>query len=236
MKKVIGILAVVAFAANMASAELLKNAKYTGSIEVKSVTVNNYPGFDADNLVNNHSETMPRVMLGVNFDLNDEINAQITAVKCDNQYGNNPNTAGQSIDNVTAAVMFSEAYMNLKNVFGVNHRIGRQYYGNSGDMVIYFGPSSNLGSSYSVSALNAWFGEWKKDKWSATALIGKWQENSVVNMRDKDVYGVTAAYDFSEMMKPSLYVYQLDDRIASLTAAKTNVAGVKVTGKWQDLG
>src|SRR3989339_266687 len=194
MKKVIGILAVVAFAANMASAELLKNAKYTGSIEVKSVTVNNYPGFDADNLVNNHSETMPRVMLGVNFDLNDEINAQITAVKCDNQYGN------------------------------------------TGDMVIYFGPSSNLGSSYSVSALDAWFGEWKKDKWSATALIGKWQENSVVNMRDKDVYGVTAAYDFSEMMKPSLYVYQLDDRIASLTAAKTNVAGVKVTGKWQDLG
>lgn len=234
MKKVIGILAVVAFAANMASAELLKNAKYSGSLEVKSVTLNNTT-FDADAKMN-HSETAPRVTVGVNFDLNDDVNAQITAVKFDNQYGKVA-TAGQTIDNVTASVMFSEAYVNLKNLFGINHRLGRQYYGNAGDMVIYYGPSTNEVSAFSVSALDAWYGEWKQDKWTVSALMGKVTENSVTQMTDKDVYGVTAAYDYSEIVKPAVYVYQLDDRTAGINLGnKPNVAGVKVNGKYQGVG
>lgn len=232
MKKVIGILAVVAFAANMASAELLKNAKYNGSVEVKSVTVANYPGFDAD-LKQKYSQTTSRVMLGVNFDLNDDVNAQLTAVKCDyRNYG----TASQDLNTLQSNVKFEEAYMNLKNVFGVNHRLGRQFFGNPGDMVVYFGPTSNLGQAYSASALDAWYGEYKKDKLTVGALMGKVTENSLTAMRDKDVYGVTAAYDYRAELQPSLYIYQVDDRVASVVSAKPNIAGVKVTGKYQGVG
>ncbi|MBU2575354.1 MAG: alginate export family protein [Elusimicrobia bacterium] len=234
MKKVIGILAVVAFASSIASAELLKNVQYSGSVEVKSVTTDNYPGFDKD-LKNKHSETMPRVILGINFDLNDDVNAQVTAAKLDRQYGDT-STAGQTIDNATSVIVFSEAYLNLKNVIGINHKVGRMHFGNPGDIVVYFGPSPTAVAAFSVSALDAWYGEWTKDKWTVAALMGKVVENSQTAMRDSDVYGVTAAYDYSEIVKTSVYVYQLDDRIANVKADKPNVAGVKVTGKYQGVG
>ncbi|MBI4801129.1 MAG: alginate export family protein [Elusimicrobia bacterium] len=241
MKKVIGILVVVAFASSIASAELLKNVKYNGSVEVKSVTIGNLgaslsTSFDTD-LKIKYSQTLPRVTLGINFDLNDDVNAQVTAVKIDRKYGDTSTTAGQTIDNITNKVMFSEAYLNLKNVIGINHKVGRQYYGKPGDIAMYYGPSSMNFATFVIAALDAWYGEWKKDKWTVTGLVGKVTEsNSTTAMNDKDVYGVTAAYDYSEKVKPSVYIYVSDDRTAFPLTYKPNVAGVKAAGKHQGLG
>ena len=175
MKKVIGMFAVLAFAGNMASAELLKNVKYNGSLDVKNVTGQK----SVVAAKSDFSNTTTRAMLGVNFDLNEDINAQVTAVKTDyRKYGSDN---GQTIDNITANVTFAEAYVGLKNVLYLNHKFGRQFYGNAGDIVIYYGPTfagNNNVANYSVSALDGWYGDWAKGKWAVTGLMAKVNELS----------------------------------------------------------
>lgn len=236
MKKVIGILALLALTGNIASAELFKNMKWTGGAEIKNVTgQKSVVAGKAD-----WSNTFSRFTLGANFDLNDDINAQVTAVKGDfRKYGD---AAGsQSVDNITANVLFTEAYVNLKNVLYLNHKFGRQYYGNAGDMVIYYGPTfgaNNGVANFSVSAIDGWYGEWMKGKWTVTGLAGKVSENSTTNPADVNLYGVTGKYDYSEEVKGSAYFYQKDDRNdgALYRHDTLNVAGVKAEGKFEGIG
>ncbi len=231
MKKVIGMLAVLAFGSSMASAELLKNLKYDGSLEVNSVTGQKSltPGKSDFSNINS------RLMLGLNFDLNEDLNAQVTAVKSDYRYyGTNSQTVNDLENNIT----FAEAYVNMKNVLWINHKVGRQFYGKAGDIVIYYGPSyQNTGAiaNYTVSSLDGWYGEWNKDKWMVTGLAGKVSENSLISPLDKNLYGVTGSYAFSEIVKPAVYIYQSDDR--SLGKHDTlDVIGVKAEGKYEGVG
>jgi hypothetical protein len=236
MKKVIGILALLVFAGNIASAELLKNMKYNGSIEIKNATgQKSVVGTKAD-----WSNTFSRFTLGTNFDLNDDINAQVTAVKGDfRKYG----TGAQNVDAITASVIFSEAYVNLKNVLYVNHKIGRQYYGKPGDIVIYYGPgfgANNGVANFSVSAIDGWYGEWMKNKWTVTGLAGKVNELSTTNPQDINLYGVTGKYAHSDEIMASAYVYQQDSRNDLVAPAyqhnTLDVAGAKVEGKFEGIG
>jgi len=233
MKKVIGMLAVLAFAGNLASAELLKNVKYNGSLEVKSVTgQKSVVAGKAD-----YSNTNTNLMLGVNFDLNDDINAQVTAVKNDyRNYG----TAGQTVDGITASTLFAEAYVGLKNVLYLNHKFGRQFYGNAGDIVIYYGPTfsgANNVANFSVTSLDGWTADWSKGKWAVTGLAAKLNENSTTNPKDVNLYGVTGKYDYSEIVKASAYAYQKDDRSNATYDHNTlNVFGVKAMGKYMGVG
>lgn len=232
MKKVIGMLVVVAFASSMAGAELLKNLKYSGTMDVKATSGDHSVTATKASFSNVNS----RISLGMNFDLNDEINAQVTAEKTDyRNYG----TASQSVDGLTASIFFSEAYINLKNVFGVNHKIGKQFYGKPGDIVIYVGPSYGpVGAlaNFSVSSLDGWYGEWKKDKLTVAALAAKVSENSATTPMDKDLYGVTAGYDFSEIVKPAVYVYQSMDKAVLGLTDTLMVVGAKAEGKYQGFG
>lgn len=235
MKKVIGILALLALTGNIASAELLKNMKWTGGAEIKNATgQKSVVAGKAD-----WSNTFSRFTLGANFDLNDDINAQVTAVKSDfRKYGD---AAGsQSVDNITANVLFTEAYVGLKNVLYINHKIGRQYYGKAGDMVIYYGPTfgaNNGVANFSVSAIDGWYGEWMKNKWTVTGLAAKRNENSTTNPKDVNLYGVTGKYDYSEEVKGSAYFYQSDDRNdATFRHDILQVAGVKAEGKFEGIG
>ena len=237
MKKVIGILALLVFAGNIASAELIKNMKWTGGAEIKNAT-------GQKSVVagkSDWSNTFSRFTLGANFDLNEDINAQVTAVKSDyRKYGSDN---GQTVDGITANVLFTEAYVNLKNVLYLNHKFGRQYYGKAGDMVIYYGPAfsgNNTVANFTVSALDGWYGEWNKNKWTVTGLAAKVDENSATNPQDINLYGVTGKYDYSEEVKGSAYFYQADSRddtTGTFYQHNTlNVAGAKVEGKFEGIG
>lgn len=237
MKKVIGILALLALTGNIASAELLKNMKWTGGAEIKNATgQKSVATGKAD-----WSNTFSRFTLGANFDLNEDINAQVTAVKSDyRKYGSDN---GQTVDNITANVLFTEAYVNLKNVLWLNHKFGRQYYGKAGDMVIYYGPgfgANNGVANFSVSAIDGWYGEWMKNKWTVTGVMAKLDENSTTNPQDVNLYGVTGKYDYSEEVKGSAYFYQKDSRddtAGTMYQHNTlNVAGVKAEGKFEGIG
>lgn len=226
-------LAVVAFASSMASAQLLKNFKYTGNLDVNATSGDHSIVATKASFSNINS----RLMLGMNFDLNDDVNAQVTAIKSDYRYYG---TDSQNVDALTANIKFAEAYINLKNVLGINHKVGKQFYGKPGDIVIYYGPSyQNLDTAianFTVSSLDGWYGEWAKNKWTVTGLAAKVTENSLVAATDKNLYGVTGSYALSDIVKPAVYFYESNDG-ANVTLHNTlDVVGVKADGKYQGVG
>ena len=238
MKKVIGILALLVFAGNIASAELLKNMKYNGSMEIKNVTGQKSVAVGKADF----SNTNTRLMMGANFDLSDEINAQVTAIKSDYRYYGDDST-GQNVDALTASIRFAEAYVSLKNVLGLNHKFGKQFYGKAGDIVIYYGPAfggNNTVANFNVSAIDGWYADWNKGKWTVTGLAGKVDELSTTNPQDINLYGVTGKFDYSEIVKATVYGYQADSRNDLVAPAyqhnTLNVFGVKAEGKYMGVG
>jgi hypothetical protein len=228
MKKVIGMLAVVALANSMASAELLKNFKADGNVEVNAYSVNN-KDFNKD-ASDKTANTDTRVMLNMGFDLNEDVNAVVSAVKLNRQYG----TGHENTDNLTANVFFEQAYLNLKNVFGIDHKLGRQYYGNAGDMVIYYGPATmpyTAKFTPSISAIDGWTGWYKFNvlnrDWNVNAIIAK-ENNGGTTYPSKDinVTGVNVKTNVDRWNLNAYYYQKVDQK----TAAKTNyldVAGAR---------
>jgi Gram-negative porin len=232
MKKLVGIITVLALFTSVASAELLKNFKANGSLEVLSMTANNASDFDAD-ANDKFSQTEARVIVGATFDLNDDVDAKVTLMKSDRQYNSAAGNV-QNVTNIQGAFNFMEAYINLKAVLGMDHRIGKQQYGTPGDLVVYFGPSGWYVRGLGVgSAVDGWSATYKKDKLTIGALSAKVVEGAGLAMNDTDLYGVTAAYDFGyEYLNPSFYYYQGDDRTAAGVQDKVTVMGLKANGKF----
>ncbi|MBU2530620.1 MAG: porin [Elusimicrobia bacterium] len=227
MKKLVGIITVLALFTSVASAELLKNFKANGSIEVLSITADNAVFFNKDTN-DKYSETEARVVVGATFDLNDDVDAKITAIKTDQQYGSGTT---QDANDILSAFEFYEAYINLKGVLGMDHRIGKQFYGTPGDMVIYYGPSAWYARYLGASNMEGWTANYKKDKLTVGAITGKALESTNNTMNDIDLYGVTASYDLYEYLNPGFYYYQKDDRSTFLSPIRLSVMGVKANGK-----
>jgi len=222
-------LALVALVGNIANAELLKNFKYNGSIEGQGFVVNNAKDFNKD-ASDKFGEVNHRVMINAGFDLNEDVAATVSAVKCNRQMGDAPEKVNTIIDQF----QFEQAYLTLKGVFGVDHQIGRQYYGNDGDIVIYYGPANwyTRGLNTFAVALDGWTSKWSKDKLGVTALLAKQTEGNTTTNDDIDVYGVTASYDYSEIVKPSAYYYEAKDYNTLAKLNNLQVIGVKANGKY----
>ena len=168
MKKILSMVAAVAILSSVASAELLKNFKHTGSLEVNAYNVNN-ADFNK-NIDDKYGDVDTRLMLDMSFDLNDDASAVVSVVKNNRQWG----TAQEDANTIQTNLVFEQAYLNLKGVMGMDHKLGRQYYGKEGDMVIYFGPQRwPYMPVMPVSALDAWVGTYKYNDWTFTGLLGK---------------------------------------------------------------
>lgn len=232
MKKAIGLLAAGLFCWQTAGAELLKDFKYDAKVEVLSVTADNALTLDGKTLPNDRfSDTRARVTLGASFAPTEEIDAVVTAVKCDRQYDSTAQqtVAGGTID----AFRFYEAYLKLKGVLGIDHKVGKQFYGKAGDLVIYYGPSGWSTRIMGAASLEGWTGVWKRDKLTVTGLAAKYKEGLTTTLTDKDIRGINLSYDYSELAVPTAYLYQSDDR--NTVPGRRNelfVAGAKAEGKY----
>lgn len=238
MKKVIGMLAVVAFASSMASAELLKNFKYDGKVEVNAFTTN-----DADDanskLKDRTSDVDTRVQLNMGFDLNEDANAVVSIVKNDRQHGE----GSQNVHGLINMLNVEQAYLNLKGVMGFDHKVGRQYYGNEGDLVVYYGPkgwpymSRNLpvvtiaDNAMPVSALDAYTGWYKTGKWDFHGVAGKLANDNLSPNTDTNLTGVVAKYALREEVNLGAYVYEQKMYSAVSANLTLDVVGVKANGK-----
>jgi hypothetical protein len=164
----------------MANAELLKNFKYNGTVEVNAYNINNADfNKNADDKI---GDVDTRVMINAGFDLNDDVNAVVSVVKNNRQWG----TGSENANAIQNNLFFEQAYLNLKGVLGMDHKLGRQYYGNPNDLVIYYGPKMwPYNPTLTVAALDAWTGVYKYNDFTFTGLLAK--ESNAGAAPDKDV-------------------------------------------------
>jgi hypothetical protein len=233
-------LALVALVGNIANAELLNNFKWDGKIEISAQANNNAGDADSDAL-DKTSDIDARVQLNASFDITDDVEAVVSAVKANRDYG----TASESVAGATAdGFFFEQAYLNLKGVLGFDHKIGRQYYGDEGSLVVYYGPRSwpyqygdaALTNPLMVSGIDGYSGWYKNDKLQIHALTAKIADvdNAAAGIQadtDTDLVGVVGKYDLMEMLNIGAYVYEQKVYGAAAPDLTKDVVGVKATGK-----
>lgn len=142
-----------------AHADLFKNLKTDGSLETRSFAIDNETDRNS-NADDYRSETNTRLMVGATFDLLDDVHGRLLLDRSPRL-----GTGAPSVANVEATLLFDNAYVKIDKVFGaVDLTMGRQFYGDSNDLNIYFGPQGDeLLSVTSVDlfradamALNGW--------------------------------------------------------------------------------
>lgn len=240
MKKLIAIFALLALA-NTANAELLKNFKWDGKIVVNAAATNNASDANSD-LKDKTSDASAGVFLNASFDVTDDVEAIVSAVKSNRQYGKGSETvAAGTADGFT----IEQAHLNLKGVLGIDHKIGRQYYGNEGDLVVYYGPRGwpykyvANANPFSTSGIDAWTAWYKNDKLSVHALSAKLVNNDQNNNQpdnDTNLVGVSAKYELMALLNIGAYFYENNTSSATAASETTlDVVGVKADGKFEQL-
>ena len=219
MKKIIGMFAVVAFASSMASAQLLKNFKYDGLLDVHKYYATNTHDYNSK-VDDKISDQDYRANIGFNFNAGQDVNVQVNL-----------------ISSSTSNVEIGQAYVGINNLLGLNHKFGRLFYGEPGDMIMYFGPDAWYVSGMSYSAIEGWTGDWKKDKLSISALIANIIDGKG-SRTDVAVYGVTVNYPVNEYFNPTAYLYQGEDYnnafgVGTTGMNRIDVFGVKAKGKYK---
>jgi len=212
MKKVILVLAVLSFIGSIANAELLKNFKYNGTVEVNAYNTNNTVDYNkkADD---KGGDVDSRVMINASFDLNNDANAVVSIVKNNRKYG----TASENANTIQSNLFFEQAYLNLKGVFGMDHKLGRQYYGKAGDVVIYFGPLMwPYVNGMTVNAIDGWTGWYKTGNWDIHAILAT-EVNSIATNPDKDVRlsGINASTKIDRWNLNAYYYNENDKSLGS---------------------
>lgn len=225
MKKVLSMLAVVTMLTSVASAELLKNFKYDGTVEINAYSLNN-KDFNKDS-DDSENLTKTRVILNMGFDLNEDASAVVTAVKKNRDWDGN--TQESAITGALDSFTFYQAYINLKGIMGLDHKLGKQFYGNPGDLVIYFGPKYWPYNGFDVDSIDAWVGSYKYNNFDFTAILGKEKLGGGLN-NDIDLKGIdvkTKVKDYNL----NAYYYEEVDRTAANKPSYLGLFGLRANGE-----
>lgn len=219
MKKLLGTtLALAMFIPAGANAELLKNFKASGNLDIQTTSARNVTDFvtrpnTTGAVLNNdrigHAQT--RVIVKMDWDLLDDVHSRVTLVKGAEGGAGASRVYGAAANNITAleaAVSIEEANVKIDKVFGhVDVTAGRQFYGEEGDLIVYYGPRSAYGLR--VDALDIFRADWNGEHMSVTGIAGKTADTTVAGVGNAatDLRGIVVSCKMHEMVKPSLYVY-----------------------------
>jgi hypothetical protein len=217
-----------------ARAELLKNFKTDGSLEVKAFGIDNET--DRNGAADDYrGETHTRVMVGGSFDLLDDVHARILLRKNNYIYGG----GGENANTVQTNIVLDNAFVKIDKVFGrVDLTMGRQFYGDSNDLVIYFGPQPD--DLLSVTAVDVFradadlFGGWAKFE----GIAGKIADTGALANSDTDLFGAKVLTDkVIPKGALSLSYYTRKIKGAGATANNTlNVADLSARGDILETG
>jgi hypothetical protein len=242
MKKLLGTtLALAMFVPAGANAELLKNFKVGGQLDIQTTSARNVTDFvtrpnagvitavaGSNNDRIGHATT--RVILKMDWDLLDDVHSRVTLVKgafngvvgSARTYGSGANT----VQDLQTLTLVQEANVKIDKVMGaVDVTAGRQFYGEEGDLIVYYGPRDAYGLR--VDAIDMFRADWNGEHMSVTGIAGKTADGAVngVGFQDPatDLRGLVVSCKMSEMVKPSIYVY---DKVLHAQGG----AGVTTTG------
>lgn len=183
-----------------ARAELLKNFKTDGSIEVKTFGIDNET--DRNPSVDDYrSDVRTRIQVGGSFDLLDDVHARVQLRKNNRVYGQ----AAENANSVQTALSVDNAYVKIDKVYKhVDLTMGRQFYGSGDDLNIYFGPLPD--DLLSVLAVDVFRADADLNGWAKfTGIAGKTAETTGVSATtppaasnvnsDTDLYGIDIGSD-----------------------------------------
>ncbi len=251
MKKLLGsTLALAMFLPTGANAELLKNLKLSGQLDVTAVSARNVADFvtrPAQGAVTNGNNdrlghAFTRTMLSADWDLLDDVHARVTLVKGAHNLAA-PRSYGEAPENLNTwqtNTIVQEANVKIDKLAGLfDTTIGRQFYGEQGDLIAYYGPRDNYG--FVTDALDSFRFDWKGEHMTVTGLAGRMADTGPATLAaaSTDVRALVVSCNQHEMVKPSVYLYNRQNHAtnglgitvppAATTGKNTNlyVAGVK---------
>ncbi len=226
------------------AAELFKNLKLSGQIDVDATSARNVLDFStrqnfaptaaantgataAANSGNDRvSNVQTRLMLSLDWDLLDDVHSKITLTKNDRSWGTVGGTgSGENANsqplgtggagnkggtsNVLGSVYIDQAYFKVDKVFGgVDTTVGRQYYGEAGDSVIYIGPSDKPEYGNPTNAIDAARFDWSNDQFGVTGLAGQAAgQVAAVPAATIDITGLVLSWKGNENASGNIYTW-----------------------------
>jgi hypothetical protein len=220
------------FSGSSASAvELFKNLKLGGQMDWQAISAHNVTDFasrpNSDGTEPNNDrigDAQTRIMIHADFDMNDDVHAKVSATKNDRTWGTQGGTgrttnsqplASDGGASILDTIFIDQAFVKVDKIGGhVDATLGRQFYGESGDMVVYFGPSDKMQYGLPVTAIDAARADWSGDWGGLTGIAGKIAGHAVGvaaptvdNVGDKDLRGLVAMFKGTDMLSGSAYVY-----------------------------
>jgi len=100
--------------------------------------------------------------------------------------------ASQSVTTLETVLVVDESYVKVDKLFGgLDTTLGRQYYGEAGDLVIYFGPKYNCTACPSP-ALDAGRFDWNGEKVGVTLVAGKTSKFGAITASNSRDVNLTA--------------------------------------------
>lgn len=225
MKKLLGTtLALAMFIPAGANAELLKNFKVSGNLDIQTTSarnvtdfvtrptgVNSSPASAAAQDRIGHATT--RVIVKMDWDILDDVHSRVTLVKgaeggvgTARVYG----AAAQTVNQIQDTTIVQEANVKIDKVFSLlDVTAGRQFYGEEGDLIIFYGARDAYGMR--VDALDIFRADWNGEHMSVTGIAGKTADAGGVAgfaaAAATDLRGIVVSCKMHEMVKPSAYVY-----------------------------
>ncbi|MBI4054736.1 MAG: hypothetical protein HY402_01230 [Elusimicrobia bacterium] len=200
-----------------AQAEILKNLKTSGQIDVQAFSVNNEQDLTGT-LSDKENQVQSRVTAGLSFDLLDDVHAKVYLRKNNRLYGNAGERVLDGAANTGALnnLWVDQASLKIDELIGsYDVTLGRQFYGDPGDLTIYFGPAGISAAGLRVTSVDIGRVDathWD-DKLAVTAIGGKITETGTPTTRvgdlDDDVYGVNLGLrDVVPNNTVGLYAYE----------------------------
>ena len=212
---------------SQANAELLKGLKWGGQLDLQGTAAHNVTDFathpSAAGVANNDriGDMQTRVMTWFGFDLLDDVHSMITLRKNDRTWGSvgaagtangsqslQPAAAGTVMGNI----FVDQAYVKIDKLANVDATLGRQFYGESGDLVIFYGPSDKAQYGMPVTALDAARFDWSNDTVGLTGIVAKQTSQAALGPQAAaatDIQGLTAMLKGHENMSAGAYVYRV---------------------------
>ena len=226
MKKLLGTtLALAMFFPAGANAELLKNFKASGQLDVQTTSARNIADFvtrptgagsNPASSENNDriGDAHTRVIVRGDWDVLDDVHARVTLVKGGENTNRVYGQARESLDDVQTRTLVQEAFVKIDKLFGhLDTTMGRQFYGEAGDLIIYYGPRDNFGLR--TNAIDAFRADWSNEHMQVTGIAGRTQDANnlaantagAISAGDVDVRGIVVSCTKHENVKPTAYVY-----------------------------
>ncbi|PCI34838.1 MAG: hypothetical protein COB53_11585 [Elusimicrobia bacterium] len=187
MKKLLGtaIAAILLFPVTSVNAEVFKNLKVSGNLDIQMNSARNVLDFDAA-AQDRISGVGTRTMLHMDWDLLDDVHSKVTLRKNDTVWGTaasggqgaaggsqaigHRDTAGTATNGILGNVFIDQANFTIDKLLGhFDTTVGRQFYGEPGSLNFYWGPRDTQDqdvTSFDAVRVNA------ENDWMKVTAIG----------------------------------------------------------------